>query len=348
MDTLLSMKAFCGMVERESFAAAARSLGISTAKASKHVMHLEQRLGTRLLNRTSRHVSLTESGALYFERYRQMLEDLEEVESSVANVTVVPRGLLKVTAPVWLANPSFTAVLADYQAAFPEVRLDIDLSGRIVNMVEEGIDLALRVARTLGDTLVVRPIGTVLFQWVGSPDYLQRAGRPQRPADLAGHRMLMYSLLTTTAGEEFAALTGGPCSPRSSRAATSRCCTWRPCRAWAWPCCPPGRCRTTWRPGGWRWCWQTVVGWRRRCAVCTRAGATCRPRCGRSSTSFARIRGCAEHCPRPYHHASRLPQWAFMKGTVWCCLCQGAGVGCMRLTPLRHGGVKGAPEDGDD
>lgn len=208
MDTLLSMKTFCGVVERESFAAAARSLGISTAMASKHVMHLERRLGTRLLNRTSRHVSLTESGALYFERCRQMLEDLEEVEASVARVTVAPRGLLKVTAPVWLANPGFTAVLADYQAAFPEVRLDIDLSGRIVNMVEEGVDLALRVARTLGDTLVVRPIGTVRFHWVGSPGYLQRAGRPQQPADLAGHRLLMYSLLPT-AGEEFAALTGG-------------------------------------------------------------------------------------------------------------------------------------------
>jgi len=207
MDTLLSMKAFCGVVERESFAAAARSLGISTAMASKHVMHLERRLGTRLLNRTSRHVSLTEPGALYFERCRQMLEDLEEVEASVSKVSASPRGLLKVTAPVWLANPSFVAVLADYQARFPEVRLDIDLSGRIVNLVEEGIDLALRVARTLGDTLVVRPIGTVPFQWVGAPAYFDREGRPQRPTDLESHRMLMYSLFPA-ASEELKAFTG--------------------------------------------------------------------------------------------------------------------------------------------
>lgn len=208
MDTLLSMKAFCSVAECQSFAGAARSLGISTAMASKHVMHLERRLGTRLLNRTSRHVSLTEPGAQYFERCRQMLEDLEEVEASVSRVGASPRGLLKVTAPVWLANPTFTAVLADYQARFPEVRLDIDLSGRIVNMVEEGIDLALRAARTLGDTLVARPIGSVLFQWVGAPAYLERAGRPQRPVDLGGHRTLLYSLVPT-ANEEFEAFTGG-------------------------------------------------------------------------------------------------------------------------------------------
>jgi DNA-binding transcriptional LysR family regulator len=208
MDTLLSMRAFCSVVERESFAGAARSLGISTAMASKHVMALEQRLGTRLLNRTSRHVSLTESGALYFERCRQMLEDLEDVEASVSRVTASPRGLLKVTAPVWLANPTFTAVLADYQAAFPEVRLDIDLSGRIVNLVEEGVDLALRGERSLGDTLVARPIANVLFQWVGAPAYFKRAGRPEVTRDLADHRLLLYSLMTADS-ERTRALTGG-------------------------------------------------------------------------------------------------------------------------------------------
>jgi DNA-binding transcriptional LysR family regulator len=157
MDTLVSLKVFCLVVELKSFSSAARRLGISTAMASKHVMHLERRLNTRLLNRTSRSLSLTESGALYFDHSRRTLNDLEDVEAAVTKATVVPRGILRISAPVWLANPSFVGVLADYQARYPDVQLDIDLSGRIVNLVEEGFDLALRVARTLGDSLIARP-----------------------------------------------------------------------------------------------------------------------------------------------------------------------------------------------
>lgn len=195
MDTLPGIRTFCRVVECASFAGAARGLGISTAMASRHVMQLEQRLGCRLLNRTSRHVSLTEPGRLYFERCRQVLDDLDEAEASVSGAAAGARGLLKLTAPVWLANPTFMAVLADYQAAYPQVRLDIDLSGRMVNMVEEGIDLALRAGRIQSESLIARAIGRVEFFWVASPAYLQRAGRPQRLADLGEHRLLMYSLV---------------------------------------------------------------------------------------------------------------------------------------------------------
>lgn len=141
MDSLVSMRVFCLVAELKSFATAAQRLRISPAMASKHVMQLEKRLGTRLLNRTSRRVSLSESGALYFEQARQMLDSLDEVEAAVSNATVVPHGTLRLTAPVWMANAIFAGVLADYQARYPEVRLDVDLSGRLVNLVEEGLIL---------------------------------------------------------------------------------------------------------------------------------------------------------------------------------------------------------------
>lgn len=197
MDTLTSMKIFRLAVELKSFAAAARRLDISPAMASKHVMHLERRLGTLLLNRTSRHLSLTESGAMYFEHSRHMLDELEDIESAVSKSTVAPRGTLKISVPVWMANPDFTALLNDYRSRYPDVRLDVDLSGRFVNLVEEGFDLALRVTNplALGQTLIARPIAPITFHVVASPAYLRRAGRPAELAQLADHEVLGYSLL---------------------------------------------------------------------------------------------------------------------------------------------------------
>lgn len=157
-------------------------------------MQLEKRLGSRLLNRASRRVSLSESGALYFEQARQMLESLDEVEAAVSNVTVVPRGTLRLTAPVWMANPKFSKVLADYQARYPQVRLNIDLSGRLVNLVEEGFDLALRATGTPDQALIARPITGVPFYMVAKPAYLDRAGRPKKLAELSGHSLLHYAL----------------------------------------------------------------------------------------------------------------------------------------------------------
>jgi DNA-binding transcriptional LysR family regulator len=198
MDTLTSIRVFCTVAELKSFVAAAQRLGISQAMASKHVMHLERRLGTRLLNRSSRHLSLTETGALYYEQSSPLIDGLADAEAAATKATVMPRGTLKITAPVWFANPSFISLLADYRARYPDVRLDIDLSGRIVNMVEEGVDLALRVARAPDETLVARPISAVQFLLVGAPAYLLASGRPSRIADLVNHAMLLYSLIPST------------------------------------------------------------------------------------------------------------------------------------------------------
>ena len=194
MDTLLSLRVFCTVAELKSFKAAAGRLGLSPAMVSKHVLHLENRLGSRLLNRTSRHVRLTEAGAMYFNQVRHMLDDLDEVEAAVSNVTVAPRGILKLSAPVWIANALIADGLAEFHRRYPDVVLDMDLSGRMVNLVEEGFDLALRATafESLDPGLVARPLTEVMFQLVGSPEYLARTGRPQRLVDLEGHALLLY------------------------------------------------------------------------------------------------------------------------------------------------------------
>lgn len=197
MDTLTSMRVFRLAVELKSFAAAARRLDMSPAMASKHVMHLERRLGALLLNRTSRHLSLTESGATYFDHVRQWLDELDDVEAAVAQSTAAPHGTLKLSVPVWMANPDFVGVLNDYRKRYPDVMFDVDLSGRFVNLVEEAFDLALRVTHplSLGPALIARPIAPVTFHLVASPAYLRVAGEPSDAQALASHTVLGYSML---------------------------------------------------------------------------------------------------------------------------------------------------------
>ncbi len=195
MDTLASFRVFCTVVELKGFTAAADRLGISPAMASKHVMQLENRLGSRLLNRTSRRVSLTEAGTLYFNQIRQVLESVDEVEAAIGNATLAPRGTLRLSAPVWFASDYFVGRMADYNRRYPDVSLDLDLSGRIVNLVDEGFDLALRATtpERLDPGLVARPIMDIAFRLMAAPDYLARTGRPAEIDALAGHAILRYS-----------------------------------------------------------------------------------------------------------------------------------------------------------
>jgi DNA-binding transcriptional LysR family regulator len=202
MDTLTSLRVFCMAAELKSFTAAADRLGLSPAMASKHVMHLESRMGTRLLNRTSRRVSLTETGTLYFAQVRPMLDGLDEVEAAISNVTVAPRGTLRLSAPVWVANSFFAGLMAEYNQRYPEVSFDMDLSGRMVNLVDEGFDLALRATAPdrLDPGLIARPLTRVAFHLMGSPEYLERCGRPIKLAELNGHAMLLYSAMASSGG----------------------------------------------------------------------------------------------------------------------------------------------------
>ncbi|MCY0096740.1 LysR family transcriptional regulator [Hoeflea ulvae] len=193
MDTLLSLRVLAAVAEQKSFAAVAERLGLSPAMTSKHVQHVEARIGARLLNRNSRNVSLTEAGARYLATVRPLIEGLDEAEAQLSETSVAPRGVLKVSAPVWVTNPAFARIIAAYRLEYPEVTLDFDLSGRMVNLVEEGLDLALRVTDTLGEGLIARKLAEVHFPLIASPDFLESYGRPASVVDLTGAPFLTYT-----------------------------------------------------------------------------------------------------------------------------------------------------------
>jgi DNA-binding transcriptional LysR family regulator len=193
MDTLLSMKVLCQVVESGSFVTAAERLNLSTAMTSKHVMSLERRLGTRLLNRTSRHLSLTEAGTVYYDQCREILDRLEVAEAAVSRSTVAASGILKISAPAWFANPLFAKVLMEYHDRYPDVLLDLKLSDRMVNLVEEGFDLALRVRHNPIDTVLARRICRIQFMLVGSPEYLRAHRHPTTHSELSQHIFIAYT-----------------------------------------------------------------------------------------------------------------------------------------------------------
>jgi len=193
MDTLLSLRVFAEVAEHKNFSAVAERLGLSPAMTTKHVKHIEARVGARLLNRNSRNVSLTEAGAQYLQTIRRVLDALSEAEAQLTTDSMSPRGTLKMSMPVWMSNPAFAKLLTTYNQQNPHVTFDIDLSGRKINMVEEGIDLALRVAFKLDEGLIARKLSEVTFQLVAAPAFLDSFGRPTNPANLNDAPLLAYS-----------------------------------------------------------------------------------------------------------------------------------------------------------
>lgn len=186
MDTLDAMRVFVAVAERSGFSAAADALDRSTANITRQVAALEQRLGTRLLNRTTRRVSLTSAGTAYYQRCLQLLADLDDLEATVGAQALAPSGLLRVNAPVSFGIVQLAALLPGFRARFPQVELDLSLSDRLVDMVEEGFDVALRITRQPAPTLIARQLGTVRLVPCAAPAYLARAGtrsiRPTWPA----------------------------------------------------------------------------------------------------------------------------------------------------------------------
>jgi DNA-binding transcriptional LysR family regulator len=193
MDTLTSMKVFATVVEAGSFAAAAERLGLSRAMVSKHMAHLEGHLGTRLLNRTTRRLSLTESGTAYLERCQPILKDLEEAELAATELTSVPRGTLRLTAPLVFGVLHIAPLIADYLAIHPEAKLDFTLDDRNIDLVNEGYDLAIRIGNLAETGLIARRFARDSLVVCGSPDYFRRHGTPQVPEDLSRHKCLSYT-----------------------------------------------------------------------------------------------------------------------------------------------------------
>ncbi|KIG10360.1 LysR family transcriptional regulator [Caballeronia concitans] len=191
MDALTSLRVFREVVEAGSFVKAAERLDISTAMTSKHVANLERQLGVRLLNRTTRHLSLTEAGSVYYEQCSEALDILKAAEAAVGVQTAQPQGVLKVTAPGWFANRRFADMLVAYQARYPDVLVDLRLENRFVDLVEEGYDMALRATSEPSPSLIVRPLCKTPFVLVGSRAYLDRHGEPRHPDDVARHRLIL-------------------------------------------------------------------------------------------------------------------------------------------------------------
>jgi DNA-binding transcriptional LysR family regulator len=189
MDTLTSIRVFRQVVESGTFVAAAERMDLSTAMVSKHVMSVEKRLGVRLLNRNSRTLSLTEPGRVYFERCKTILEDLEATELELGSLGTAPRGTLRISCPSWFAGQLMADGFAEFRRRYPEIVVDASFEDRLVDLVEEGYDLAMRVTRdgALPPGLIARPLRTMSFYLAASREYLKRHGTPESPEDLARH-----------------------------------------------------------------------------------------------------------------------------------------------------------------
>ena len=197
MEPHSSLSVFVRIAETGSFSAAARDLGVSKSAASKKVAALEERLGARLFNRTTRRLSLTEVGAAFLERAQRILAELQEAEAAVSMLTAEPRGTLWVNAPMSFGILHVAPALPGFMAKYPELVVSMDLNDRRVDLVEEGYDLALRIADLPDSSLIARRLVPARQVVCASPDYWARRGTPVHPRDLGGHNCLIYTYLSS-------------------------------------------------------------------------------------------------------------------------------------------------------
>jgi DNA-binding transcriptional LysR family regulator len=193
LDRFVGMAVFAKVVDSASFAAAARHFGMSPAMVSKHVQTLEDRLGVRLLNRTTRKVSPTEAGQEYYERAVHILAEMEDAETSAGDMQTSPRGLLRVTAPVSFSTHVLAPAVADYLVKYPEVSIDLSLDDPYVDLVDKRFDLGIRFGHLENSSLIARKLYTLEIVLCAAPAYLEKKGAPHRPADLIKHRCLIYT-----------------------------------------------------------------------------------------------------------------------------------------------------------
>ncbi|WP_374372761.1 LysR family transcriptional regulator [Dongia sp.] len=197
MDRFRAFEVFAAVVSKGSFNQAAQALSTSPANVTRYVAELEAYLDTRLLNRTSRKFSLTESGAALYERCRSILEDVAEAEAITASSTLRPRGRLRINAPLSFGIQHLAPLWPRFAAQYPEIELDVSLIDRVVDLVEEGYDLAIRISRAGTTTHVARKLAASRNIVCASPDYLRAHGAPATPADLARHACIGYSHAVT-------------------------------------------------------------------------------------------------------------------------------------------------------
>lgn len=201
MDRLRAFEVFAAVVARGSFIRAAEALGTSPANVTRYVNELEAHLGTRLLNRSSRKISLTEGGEALYERSRSILEEVAEAEALASSASLAPRGRLRINAPLSFGVLHLAPLWPKFMEKHPEVELDVALIDRVVDIVEEGYDLAIRISRAGSTAHVAKKLGTSRNLVCASPAYLRRRGRPKVPADLAEHACIGYTYAVT--GDEW-------------------------------------------------------------------------------------------------------------------------------------------------
>ncbi len=191
MDKLTSMTVFVRVARAGSFASGARDLGISRAMATKHIMQLENNLGIRLFNRTTRSLSLTEVGAAYLERCQQVLMDVDEMEAAVTHMQSGARGILKISAPPVIGATHIAAAIAEFLKLHDEVTVDLILQSHLADVVDDGIDLAIYLGNLQDTSLVARKLASSPLVVCGSPDYFKKYGTPEKPEDLQNHSCLV-------------------------------------------------------------------------------------------------------------------------------------------------------------
>lgn len=193
MDRLAAMQTFAKVVETGSFTKAAEALGISRTMATVHVGRLEEHLRVRLLNRTTRRLSLTEAGTAYYERCATLLAEMASLEGSLEAMVEEPAGVLKISAPVSFGVLHLAGALAEFAGRHAAVRYDVGLNDRTVDLVEEGYDLAIRIAQLVDSSLVARRIASTKLCICASPEYVKREGAPKDPRELARRQCLGYA-----------------------------------------------------------------------------------------------------------------------------------------------------------
>jgi DNA-binding transcriptional LysR family regulator len=193
MDRLTSLTAFVRVVDSGGFSAAGRHLNMSTTMVSNHVQSLEDRLGARLLNRTTRKVSLTEIGKAYYDRCTQILADIEQADDMAGASQVAPRGTLRVHTGTHIV-PFVAPVVAEFLALYPEVKVDLSMGEQEVDLIDEGFDVAVRLNQPSSASVIIRSLATWRHVLCCSPDYLEKHGRPRQLAELAQHNCVRHVL----------------------------------------------------------------------------------------------------------------------------------------------------------
>ena len=195
MDRIDAMRAFVAVVTEGSFSNAANTLQLSPQLVSKYVSKLEEQLNTRLLNRTTRKVSLTEAGSHYFGHAQQILLSIDDMESKLGGLQQNPKGVLRISAPVSFALKHMAKLITDFQIHYPLVNVDLQLTDRKVDIVEEGFDVALRIGQLKSSSLIAKKVAPIRVMLCAAPDYLNKHGTPTQPEDLERHRYLHYSYM---------------------------------------------------------------------------------------------------------------------------------------------------------